>query len=86
MRSSASTKSYPSLSASAFPTVLFPVPGIPINTIFFIGSASVVKVFLSYVIHGQMYIAKIHKKFDKERSTFHDRADKTAPKNTVEIC
>ena len=45
-----------------------------------------VKVFLSYVIHGQMYIAKIHKKFDKERSTFHDRADKTHPKITVEIC
>ena len=45
-----------------------------------------VKVFLSYVIHGQMYIAKIHKKFDKERSTFHDRADKTALKITVEIC
>ena len=45
-----------------------------------------VKVFLSYAIHGQMYIAKIHKKFDKKRSTFHDRADKTHPKITVEIC
>ena len=45
-----------------------------------------VKVFLLYAIHGQMYMAKIHKKFDKERSTFHDRADKTAPKITVEIC
>ena len=45
-----------------------------------------VKVFLSYVMRGQMYIVKIHKKFDKERSTFHDRADKTALKITVEIC
>ena len=45
-----------------------------------------VKVFLSYAIHGQMYIVKIHKKSDKERSTFHDRADKIAPKITVEIC
>ena len=25
-------------------------------------------------------------KFDKVRSTFHDRADKTHPKITVEIC
>jgi len=33
-----------------------------------------------------MYIVKVHKKFDKERSTFHDRAAKTAPKNTIEIC
>ena len=40
-----------------------------------------VKVFLSYAMRGQMYIAKIHKKSDKERSTFHDRADKTAPEN-----
>lgn len=45
-----------------------------------------VKVFISYAMHGQMYIAKIHKKSDKERSTFHDRADKTALKITVEIC
>ena len=62
------------------------MPGIPINTIFFIGRASVVKVFLLYAIHGQMYMVKIHKKFDKERSTFHDRADKKHPKITVEIC
>ena len=33
-----------------------------------------------------MYIVKIHKKSDKKRSTFHDRADKTALKITVEIC
>ena len=33
-----------------------------------------------------MYRVKIHKKSDNERSTFHDRADKTALKITVEIC
>ena len=33
-----------------------------------------------------MYTVKIHKKFDKERSTFRDGADKTVPKIAAEFC